>query len=112
MWNVGFVGIGYRFFGWYEFLNQNYFQTYKFIRNFYFFLMGKSSAFQGSGLEILIFCAFSATFFVAACTVSLCRRPRTINIPAPPLTAVTTNVNDIEIAHLDQHEPHVKVSHF
>ncbi|XP_055313607.1 uncharacterized protein LOC129574947 isoform X2 [Sitodiplosis mosellana] len=69
------------------------------------------AAFQGSGLEILIFCAFSATFFVAACTVSLCRRPNNnsfnLNIPAPQLSAVTTNVNDIEIAHLDQHEPHV-----
>ncbi|XP_037940097.1 transcription factor kayak [Teleopsis dalmanni] len=31
---------------------------------------------QGSGLEILIFCAFSATFFLAACTVSLCRIPK------------------------------------
>jgi hypothetical protein len=29
---------------------------------------------QGTGLEVLIFCAFSATFFVFACTVSLCRR--------------------------------------
>lgn len=69
------------------------------------------AAFQGSGLEIVIFCAFSATFFIAACTVSLCRRPRNLNIPPPPqLTAVTTNVNDIEIAqiaHLDQCEPHV-----
>ncbi|XP_031622211.1 uncharacterized protein LOC116340114 [Contarinia nasturtii] len=65
------------------------------------------AAFQGSGLEILIFCAFSATFFVAACTVSLCRRPRNLSISPPQLSAVTTNVNDIEIAHLDQHEPHV-----
>lgn len=30
---------------------------------------------QGSGLEVLLFCAFSATFFLAACTVSICRRP-------------------------------------
>lgn len=30
---------------------------------------------QGTGLEVLIFCAFSATFFLAACTVSICRRP-------------------------------------
>lgn len=72
------------------------------------------AAFQGSGLEIVIFCAFSATFFIA-CTVSLCRRPRNLNIPPPSqLAAVTTNVNDIEIAqiaHLDQCEPHVKISH-
>uniref|UniRef100_A0A1A9WH98 Uncharacterized protein n=1 Tax=Glossina brevipalpis TaxID=37001 RepID=A0A1A9WH98_9MUSC len=31
---------------------------------------------QGTGLEVLIFCAFSATFFLAACTVSLCRVPK------------------------------------
>ncbi|XP_063707250.1 uncharacterized protein LOC134836021 [Culicoides brevitarsis] len=30
---------------------------------------------QGTGLEVLLFCAFSATFFLAACTVSICRRP-------------------------------------
>lgn len=60
------------------------------------------AAFQGSGLEILIFCAFSATFFLAACTVSLCRRPRSLSI------TVSTNVNDIEqIAQMDQHESHV-----
>jgi len=35
---------------------------------------------QGTGLEVLIFCAFSATFFLAACTVSLCKRPRDLNI--------------------------------
>uniref|UniRef100_A0A182SEY6 Uncharacterized protein n=1 Tax=Anopheles maculatus TaxID=74869 RepID=A0A182SEY6_9DIPT len=35
---------------------------------------------QGTGLEVLIFCAFSATFFLAACTVSLWRRPRDIQI--------------------------------
>uniref|UniRef100_A0A8W7Q0I6 Uncharacterized protein n=1 Tax=Anopheles coluzzii TaxID=1518534 RepID=A0A8W7Q0I6_ANOCL len=34
----------------------------------------------GTGLEVLIFCAFSATFFLAACTVSLWRRPRDIQI--------------------------------
>ncbi|KAL9704487.1 hypothetical protein quinque_008005 [Culex quinquefasciatus] len=37
---------------------------------------------QGTGLEVLIFCAFSATFFLAACTVSLCRRPRDLQMPA------------------------------
>ncbi|XP_055530392.1 uncharacterized protein LOC129721635 [Wyeomyia smithii] len=37
---------------------------------------------QGTGLEVLIFCAFSATFFLAACTVSLCRRPRDLQISA------------------------------
>lgn len=31
---------------------------------------------QGTGLEVLIFCAFSATFFLAACMVSLCRIPK------------------------------------
>ncbi|XP_037719908.1 protein kinase 4 [Drosophila subpulchrella] len=31
---------------------------------------------QGTGLEVLIFCAFSATFFLAACLVSLCRIPK------------------------------------
>lgn len=31
---------------------------------------------QGTGLEVLIFCAFSATFFIFACTVSLCRRAK------------------------------------
>ncbi|ETN61746.1 hypothetical protein AND_006591 [Anopheles darlingi] len=36
---------------------------------------------QGTGLEVLIFCAFSATFFLAACTVSLWRRPRDLQIP-------------------------------
>ncbi|XP_055596154.1 uncharacterized protein LOC129746505 [Uranotaenia lowii] len=36
---------------------------------------------QGTGLEVLIFCAFSATFFLAACTVSLCRRPRDLQMP-------------------------------
>lgn len=66
------------------------------------------AAFQGSGLEILIFCAFSATFFLAACTVSLCRRPRSLNINAPQMHSVSTNVNDIEqIAQMDQHESHV-----
>lgn len=66
------------------------------------------AAFQGSGLEILIFCAFSATFFLAACTVSLCRRPRSLNITAPELQSVATNVNAIEqISQMDQHESHV-----
>jgi hypothetical protein len=36
--------------------------------------------FQGTGLEVLIFCAFSATFFLAACTVSLYRRPRDLSL--------------------------------
>lgn len=31
---------------------------------------------QGTGLEVLIFCAFSATFFLVACMVSLCRIPK------------------------------------
>ncbi|KAH8314908.1 hypothetical protein KR074_011947 [Drosophila pseudoananassae] len=31
---------------------------------------------QGTGLEVVIFCAFSATFFLAACLVSLCRIPK------------------------------------
>ncbi|KAH8274319.1 hypothetical protein KR026_009379 [Drosophila bipectinata] len=31
---------------------------------------------QGTGLEVIIFCAFSATFFLAACLVSLCRIPK------------------------------------
>ncbi|XP_017080073.2 GATA zinc finger domain-containing protein 10 [Drosophila eugracilis] len=33
---------------------------------------------QGTGLEVLIFCAFSATFFLAACLVSLCRIPKAL----------------------------------
>lgn len=72
----------------------------------------KTAVYNSSALEVLIFCAFSATFCVAAYTVSLCRRPRTMDIPPPQLSAVTTNVNEIEISHLDQHEPHVKISHF
>lgn len=30
---------------------------------------------QGTGLEVLIFCAFSATFFLLACTASLWKKP-------------------------------------
>lgn len=37
---------------------------------------------QGTGLEVLLFCAFSATFFLAACTVSICRRPGPSRDPA------------------------------
>ncbi|KAH8379055.1 hypothetical protein KR009_002816 [Drosophila setifemur] len=33
---------------------------------------------QGTGLEVLIFCAFSAAFFLAACLVSLCRIPKSL----------------------------------
>lgn len=58
--------------------------------------------FQGTGLEVLIFCTFSGTFFLAACTVSLCRRPSNINTPTPQVSA-SPNPNDIEpILQIDQ----------
>ncbi|GAB0098662.1 uncharacterized protein DMENIID0001_144310 [Sergentomyia squamirostris] len=61
---------------------------------------------QGNGLEVLIFCAFSATFFLAACTVSLCRRSQDIHFP--PVTpsvasadhvVVNTTVESPQIIH-------------
>lgn len=58
--------------------------------------------FQGSGLEVLIFCTFSATFFLAACTVSLCRRPRNGNSSTPQISQ-SPNPNAIEhIQQIDQ----------
>lgn len=60
--------------------------------------------FQGTGLEVLIFCAFSATFFLAACTVSLCRRPRALHLTP----ALETASNEIEeISPIQQHTTHV-----
>lgn len=64
--------------------------------------------FQGTGLEVLIFCAFSATFFLAACTVSLCRRPQSLHLP-PQMETIT---NDIEQnSPIQQHLPHVMFIH-
>lgn len=61
-----------------------------------------SVVFQGTGLEVLIFCTFSATFFLAACTVSLCRRPRNVNISTPQISP-TPSPNVIEhIQQIDQ----------
>uniref|UniRef100_A0A1B0GQE8 Uncharacterized protein n=1 Tax=Phlebotomus papatasi TaxID=29031 RepID=A0A1B0GQE8_PHLPP len=50
---------------------------------------------QGSGLEVLIFCAFSATFFLAACTVSLCRRSRDMHFP--PITPSVASVDHVVV---------------
>ncbi|XP_059607854.1 uncharacterized protein LOC132255734 [Phlebotomus argentipes] len=50
---------------------------------------------QGTGLEVLIFCAFSATFFLAACTVSLCRRSRDIHFP--PVTPSVASVDHVVV---------------
>lgn len=52
------------------------------------------SPFQGTGLEVLIFCAFSATFFLAACTVSLCRRPRDLQMPVNNVISETISNGD------------------
>ncbi|EAT46175.1 AAEL002579-PA [Aedes aegypti] len=49
---------------------------------------------QGTGLEVLIFCAFSATFFLAACTVSLCRRPRDMQMPVNNVISETISNGD------------------
>ncbi|XP_058837622.1 uncharacterized protein LOC131693645 [Topomyia yanbarensis] len=49
---------------------------------------------QGTGLEVLIFCAFSATFFLAACTVSLCRRPRDLQIPGNNVISETISIGE------------------
>ncbi|XP_053670666.1 uncharacterized protein LOC128720991 [Anopheles nili] len=46
---------------------------------------------QGTGLEVLIFCAFSATFFLAACTVSLWRRPRDVHISSNNVISETVS---------------------
>lgn len=59
------------------------------------------AVFQGTGLEVLIFCAFSATFFLAACTVSLCRRPRDLMVE-PPLP----NMAIEHTPRLDGYVPH------
>uniref|UniRef100_A0A1B0CP31 Putative conserved plasma membrane protein n=1 Tax=Lutzomyia longipalpis TaxID=7200 RepID=A0A1B0CP31_LUTLO len=50
---------------------------------------------QGTGLEVLIFCAFSATFFLAACTVSLCRRSRDIHFP--PVTPSVASADHVVV---------------
>lgn len=75
----------------------------------YFVSISKNEkAFQGSGLEILLFCAFSGTFFVAACTVSLCRRPRNLNFSHSQLNTIATNIPNIEqIERMEQQEIHV-----
>ncbi|XP_030375334.1 probable serine/threonine-protein kinase DDB_G0280133 [Scaptodrosophila lebanonensis] len=46
---------------------------------------------QGTGLEVLIFCIFSATFFLAACTISLCRIPKSLITSHTDLHAVCRN---------------------
>ncbi|XP_062562931.1 uncharacterized protein LOC134226281 [Armigeres subalbatus] len=57
---------------------------------------------QGTGLEVLIFCAFSATFFLAACTVSLCRRPRDLQMPGN--NVISETISNGEPSSL-QHNP-------
>lgn len=52
----------------------------------FIFTYSFGAVFQGTGLEVLIFCTFSAIFFLAACTISLCRRPRDLlTIAQPPM---------------------------
>lgn len=61
---------------------------------------------QGTGLEVLIFCAFSATFFLAACTVSLCRLPRDLaTSPSPSLDGHSRTL-DGHIHHHHHHQQH------
>lgn len=49
---------------------------------------------QGTGLEVLIFCAFSATFFIFACTVSLCRRNKEQHLLQTGAVAMDAEMND------------------
>lgn len=45
---------------------------------------------------------------MAACTVSLCRRPRNLNFSHSQLNTITTNISNIEhIEQMDQQEIHV-----
>lgn len=53
--------------------------------------------FQGTGLEMLIFCAVLASFFVAACMMSLLRRPRDNLVVPPPA--------NLAIEHTARNEP-------
>uniref|UniRef100_A0A182ML14 Chitin-binding type-2 domain-containing protein n=1 Tax=Anopheles culicifacies TaxID=139723 RepID=A0A182ML14_9DIPT len=59
---------------------------------------------QGTGVEVLIFCAFSATFFLAACTVSLWRRPRDIQISSNNI--ISDTISNAEQSSLQIKEIH------
>lgn len=62
---------------------------------------------QGTGLEVLLFCAFSATFFLAACTVSICRRPGPNRDP----NINTAHTIQTQTEQLSSVEPIVQVKH-
>lgn len=101
MWHVGIVSISYCFCCRFVFFNDiqndiciNDAQTIT-TDNIH-------SVFQGTGLEVLIFCAFSATFFLAACSVSLCRRPRDILV-APPPSGVHAAIEHVPRIEQPQH---------
>lgn len=68
------------------------------------------AAFLGRVLEVLIFYAFSAAFFLIAYPMALCRQPRTISINAQQLPNAPANAVDIEeMPQMDQHDSHVNI---
>lgn len=71
------------------------------------------AAFLGRILEVLIFYAFSAAFFLIAYPMALCRQPRTININAQQLPTIPTEPVSIDIEQIpqmDRHHSHVSIA--
>lgn len=106
MRHLGFISISYgvccRYSGSF-FVNSSIYSEHKCFHSvcLLFGLVLGATVFQGTGLEVLSFCAFSALFFFAACTISMCRRPR--NVLLIPATA--TNMHSIGPADLVQVRP-------
>jgi hypothetical protein len=57
---------------------------------------------QDTGLEVLIFCAFSATFFMTACGVSLCKRPIDSNVGPIYDQTLNSDQNSLQVRR-DKH---------
>lgn len=68
------------------------------------------AAFLGRVLEVLIFYAFSAAFFLIAYPMALCRQPRAISINAQQLPNAPADTVDIEqMPQMEQHDSHVNI---
>lgn len=68
------------------------------------------AAFLGRVLEVLIFYAFSAAFFLIAYPMALCRQPRSNNIGGQQLPNLPTDTVDIEqIPQINEHTSHVNI---
>lgn len=65
---------------------------------------------QGTGLEVLIFCAFSATLLLAACTVSLCPFPK-VMMHAMRTNAAMQAANMSNHHHSNTHTANASIVH-